>query len=124
MLGRFHALPVHRSAAASRNSDCSTGCELKRAERGDNIDMFCTCVHVLHMSMMIQIRNVPDALHRKVKARAAAAGMSLSDYLLQEIRRTAEMPTLEEMKERLSRMKAVKLPESPTRALRAERESR
>lgn len=76
------------------------------------------------MSMMIQIRNVPDALHRKVKARAAAAGMSLSDYLLQEIRRTAEMPTLEEMRERLSRMKAVKLPESPTRALRAERESR
>ena len=35
---------------------------------------------------MIQIRNVPDALHRKLKSRAALAGMSLSDYLLQQIR--------------------------------------
>ena len=38
------------------------------------------------MSKMVQIRNVPDALHRKLKARAAAAGQSLSDYLLGEIR--------------------------------------
>ena len=41
---------------------------------------------------MIQIRNVPDALHRKIKARAAMAGMSLSDYLLAEIRKSAEVP--------------------------------
>ena len=37
------------------------------------------------MSRMIQLRNAPDALHRKLKARAAMAGMSLSDYLLAEI---------------------------------------
>ena len=44
---------------------------------------------------MIQLRNVPEALHRRLKARAATAGMSLSDYLLAEIRHVAERPTLE-----------------------------
>ena len=50
------------------------------------IDMCSTCIHVEHMSKMIQIRNVPDDLHRRLKSRAALAGMSLSDYLLNEIR--------------------------------------
>jgi plasmid stability protein len=44
---------------------------------------------------MIQIHNVPDALHRKLKSRAAVEGMSLSDYLLAELRRVAERPTPE-----------------------------
>jgi len=59
------------------------------------------------MSKMIQLRNVPDALHRHLKARAAMAGMSLSDYLLSEIKEIAERPTLEEMRERLKRRKPV-----------------
>ena len=46
------------------------------------------------MSKMIQLHNVPDALHRTLKARAAMAGMSLSDYLLAEIKEIAERPTL------------------------------
>ena len=50
---------------------------------------------------MIQVRNVPDALHRKLKARAAMAGMSLSDYLLGELREVAERPTLAEFRTRL-----------------------
>ena len=62
---------------------------------------------------MIQIRNVPDALHRRLKARAALAGMSLSDYLLAEIRDVAERPTMEEMRERLARLTPVHLDESP-----------
>jgi len=37
------------------------------------------------MSKMIQLRHVPDALHRKLKARAAKKGMSLSDYLIAEL---------------------------------------
>ena len=45
----------------------------------------------------IQIRNVPDDLHRKLKARAAAKGMTLSDYLLAEVRELAETPTMEEI---------------------------
>lgn len=53
------------------------------------------------MSVMVQLRNMPDELHRKMKARAAAAGMSLSDYLLNEIRLAAERPTKEEMAARL-----------------------
>jgi antitoxin FitA len=52
------------------------------------------------MSVMIQIRNVPDSLHRQLKSRAALEGMSLSDYLLREARQSAERPTLREIQER------------------------
>ena len=45
-----------------------------------------TCDYAKHMSVMIQIRNVPEALHRRLKARAALGGRSLSEYLLDEIR--------------------------------------
>ena len=50
------------------------------------------------MSKMIQIRNAPDALHRRLKTRAAMAGMSLSDYLLSEIREIAQRATLAELR--------------------------
>jgi plasmid stability protein len=76
------------------------------------------------MSTMIQIRNVPDALHRKLKSRAALAGMSLSDYLLQQIREVAAQPTLEEMRARLARRRSVTLSEDTADAVRAERDSR
>ena len=76
------------------------------------------------MPKMIQIRNVPDALHRKLKARAALSGMSLSDYLLAEIRQGAERPTLEEMKKRLGGRTPVVPAVSPANAVRAERDGR
>lgn len=76
------------------------------------------------MSRMIQIRNVPDQLHRTLKARAALAGMSLSDFLLAEVRRIAERPSREEMRERLSRRKPVKLRTPVADAVREERERR
>jgi plasmid stability protein len=76
------------------------------------------------MSTMIQIRNVPDALHRKLKSRAALAGMSLSDYLLSEIREMAERPTLEELRERLESRSEVKPSVTPAQAIRAERDQR
>ncbi len=73
---------------------------------------------------MIQVRHVPDALHRTLRVRAAKAGMSLSDYLLRELRRTIEVPTLEEMQERLSHLERVDLPESAVaEAVRAERDA-
>jgi hypothetical protein len=53
------------------------------------------------MPKMIQLRNVPDALHRSLKARAALSGMSLSDYLLAEIREIAHKPTLAGLRDRL-----------------------
>jgi plasmid stability protein len=73
---------------------------------------------------MIQLRNVPDALHRKLKARAAMAGMSLSDYLLAEIREIAEQPTLTELQQRIERRQPVTLTESAAVAVRAERDAR
>jgi antitoxin FitA len=76
------------------------------------------------MSTMIQIRNVPDSLHRRLKSRAALAGMSLSDYLLQQVRDVAERPTIDELRERLARRSAVTLSVDTADAVRAERDSR
>lgn len=77
----------------------------------------------MHMTM-IQIRNVPETLHRKFKARAALAGMSLSDYLLDELRRAAERPTVDEMRARLAKLPPVNLSISPAVAVREERDRR
>lgn len=76
------------------------------------------------MCAMIQIRNVPDDLHRRLKARAALAGMSLSDYLLDEIRRTAERPTIAELRSRLESRPASTPSPPPAEAVRAERDRR
>ena len=78
----------------------------------------------MHMSKMIQLRNVPDALHRSLKARAAMAGQSLSDYLLAEIKEVAERPTLAELRERLHRRKPVAVEIDTARMVREERETR
>jgi plasmid stability protein len=75
------------------------------------------------MSKMVQVRNMPDELHRVLKSRAAAQGMSLSDYLLQELRKSAEVPTMAEMRERLRGREPV-IPFSTEEAVRAERDSR
>src|SRR5215469_12036912 len=69
-----------------------------------------TCFDVYRMSKMIQIRNVPDALHRRLKSRAALAGMSLSDYPLNAIREVAGRPTLDGLRARLERRSGAKLP--------------
>jgi antitoxin FitA len=76
------------------------------------------------MSKMIQLRNVPDSLHRILKARAAMAGMSLSDYLVTEIKELAERPTLAEFRERLHKRTPVSLELDTVRLLREEREAR
>lgn len=76
------------------------------------------------MSKMIQIRNVPDGLHATLKARAALAGIPLTDYLLAEIRQVAEHPTAAELAERLARRPRARLRTSPAQAVRAERDRR
>lgn len=71
----------------------------------------------------IQIRNVPDDLHRTLKARAAAKGMTLSDYLLAEVRELAETPTIEEI---VARVRARSLPDLdglPTEVVREARDA-
>ncbi len=74
------------------------------------------------MPIMIQIRNVPDTLHRRLKSRAALAGMSLSDYLLGEIREVAQRPTIEELRARLEQRSRVTPSLPPAEAVRAERD--
>jgi plasmid stability protein len=71
---------------------------------------------------MIQIRDVPDTLHRQLKSRAAMSGMSLSGYRFDEIRRIAARPTLAELRARLARRSAVD-PRIPSAdAVRSERD--
>ena len=73
----------------------------------------------------IQIRNVPPDLHRKLKVRAAEAGMSLSDYLLETvIRPLAARPSMAEMAERLRQLSETDPSETSGDAIRAERARR
>jgi plasmid stability protein len=76
------------------------------------------------MPGMIQVRNVPEGLHRRLKARAAMAGMSLSEFLLAEIGQVAERPSLAELRKRLADRSPVRPDVSPAKAVRAYRDSR
>lgn len=76
------------------------------------------------MPSMVQIRNVPSDIHRALKARAALEGMSLSEYLLREIRLSLERPTLDEIRARLAGRQPVHPRLAPAAAVRAERMSR
>ena len=73
------------------------------------------------MSKVIQIRRVPDAVHRALRARAAEAGMSLSAFLLGELRKIAETPSRQQLIERLSRLPPVRMRPGAADAVRAER---
>ena len=85
--------------------------------------MWTACAHAVHMSRMVQIRNVPDALHRKLKVRAADAGQTLSDYLLAELERVAARPTRDEMLNRIHGRRRVTLKTPAATIIRDERES-
>jgi plasmid stability protein len=76
------------------------------------------------MARVIQIRNVPEALHRRLKARAAAVGMPLSDYLLGELREIARRPTLAEFCDRLRKRKPVPVALDTARLVREGRMTR
>lgn len=75
------------------------------------------------MSKMIQIRHVPDTLHRKLKVRAAELGMSLSDYLLSEIREIAAKPTLAQWLDNLAARPPLKVSESSAQIIRKHRDA-
>jgi hypothetical protein len=87
------------------------------------LDMRSTCAHAESMSRMVQIRNVPDTLHRKLKARALDAGQTLSDYLLAELERLAARPTREEMLARLHSRRRVITKTPAAVVIREQRES-
>ena len=73
---------------------------------------------------MLQIRHVPDAVHRRLRARAALAGMTLSDYLKKELEASVERLTPAELRERLSQFEPVAVGQRPADALRDERDGR
>jgi len=76
------------------------------------------------MGKMIQLRHVPDALHRKLKARASEEGLSLSDYLIREAERLVEHPSLAQLRARLAGRRRVQPRVSPAQAIRFERDTR
>ena len=61
------------------------------------VNMSDTWPNVIHMAKMIQIRNVPDDVHRTLKVRAAAEGLSLSDYIKRDLEDLAKQATLEDV---------------------------
>jgi len=80
------------------------------------------CDNVYRMSTMVQIRNVPDELHRELKVRAAHAGMTLSDYLLHELRDLAVRPTMREWVRDARKLEPISVSQSPAEVLREERD--
>jgi antitoxin FitA len=76
------------------------------------------------MSKMIQVRNVPDQLHRRLKARAAERGISLSDLILDELRHIAERLSVQELADRSNDVVRANLEPAPATLIRAERDRR
>ena len=86
--------------------------------------MWYTCNYFGNMPKMIQIRHVPDAVHRKLKARAATKGMALSDYLRLEIGELANLPTMDDWLDEVATREPVDLREPAAVTIRKIRESR
>ena len=76
------------------------------------------------MSTMIQIRNVPESVHKTAKARAAMEGMTLSDFALTALREAVDRPTLAEIGARIRLLEPVENPPPMAELVRAERDAR
>lgn len=70
----------------------------------------------------LQIRDMPEDAHRRLKARAAMAGMSLSEYALAELLRSLERPTHQELMERIRSRPAVDLADAVAQIIREHRD--
>ena len=88
------------------------------------LDMKSSCFHLNRMSTMIQIRNVPELMHRRLKARAAMEGVSMSQYVMWAIERALERPSRKELLAAIRRQPESALEPSPADVLRAERDAR
>ncbi|HTT63325.1 MAG TPA: hypothetical protein VMG35_15830 [Bryobacteraceae bacterium] len=87
-------------------------------------DMWSTRLYAWNMSKMIQVRDVPENLHRTLKSRAAREGMSLSDFIKRELVRVAERPTMQEWLERTGKAKPIPAKTSAARIIRELRDER
>jgi hypothetical protein len=82
-----------------------------------------TCLYAKYMSKMIQVRDVPEQVHRILKARAAREGMSLSDFIKLELERSAEQPTMREWLERTRQAKPIPTKRSAAQIIRELRDA-
>jgi len=73
---------------------------------------------------MVQIRNVPTDMHRKLKARAAIEGLSMSDFVLRELRKALDRPTRQEILDRLRARPVRRLRRPAAEVIRGERDAR
>lgn len=73
---------------------------------------------------MIQVRDVPEDVHRTLKARAAREGMSLSDFIKRELKRSAEQPSMLEWLERTKQLKPIRGKQTAAQIIRELRDSR
>ena len=73
---------------------------------------------------MVQIRNVPSEFHRRLKARAAIEGMSMSDYILRELGKALDRPTRQEVLDRLRERPDRRLKRPAAVVIRSERDAR
>lgn len=73
---------------------------------------------MIRMATLVQIRDVPDQVHRTLKARAAASGMSFSEYLRTLLTRAAERPTTRELMARIEARGIVHRDEPSERSVR------
>jgi antitoxin FitA len=83
-----------------------------------------TCLYAENMSKMIQVRDVPERVHRTLKARAAREGMSLSDFIKRELEQSAERPTMREWLESTQRAKPIPAGQSAAQVVRELRDAR
>ena len=82
-----------------------------------------TCLYAEDMSKMIQIRDVPEQVHRILKARAAREGMSLSDFIKKELAHSAEQPTMREWLESTRQAKPISTKRSAAEIVRELRDA-
>ena len=75
-------------------------------------------------STMVQIRNVPIDFHRRLKARAALEGMSMSDYILREMKKALDRPSRQDVLDRIRARKTVRLPVDVAKVIREGRDER
>lgn len=75
------------------------------------------------MSSMIQIRNVPPEVHRALKARAALAGKSMSEMILEELQAMLSLPSERELRERLDHAEPFAMKKSSAGLIRRERDA-
>jgi hypothetical protein len=83
-----------------------------------------TCDSVARMAKMIQIRNVPEPVHRTLKSRAAQAGMTLSDYLLAQVQEIADLPSVSELTQRIRQRAPTEMKSSSAALIRRHRNAK